>query len=72
MMFDISEHTVGRHDFLLTPCSAEIFRIIYGHKNPQRGCFSNLSETLQPFGILPDEIPICFNLFMHVTVNSKQ
>ncbi len=71
IMFDIIEDTVGRHDFLLTPCSADTFRIIYGHKNPHRGCFGNLSEALQPFGILPDDIPTCFNIFMHVTVNGE-
>ena len=71
IMFEIKEDAVGRHDFLLTACSADTFRIIYGHKTPHRGCFGNLSEVLQPFGILPDEIPICFNIFMHVTVNGE-
>ena len=71
IMFDIIADTVGRHDFLLTPCSADTFRIIYGHENPHRGCFGNLVEALQPFGILPDGIPICFNIFMHVTVNGE-
>ena len=69
IMFTIKEDTVGRHDFLLTPCSADTFRIIYGHTNPHRGCFGNLAEALVPFGIEPDAIPICFNIFMHVTVN---
>lgn len=70
IMFSIEEDTVGRHDFLLTPCSADTFRIIYGHTNPHRGCFGNLSEALKPYGILPDEIPVCFNIFMHVTIDS--
>jgi len=69
VMFEIVEDTVGRHDFLLTPCSADTFRIIYGDKNPHRGCFGNLSEALQDYGITPDEIPICFNIFMNVTVD---
>ncbi|MEJ7611440.1 MAG: urea carboxylase-associated family protein [Ferruginibacter sp.] len=69
VMFSIKEDTVGRHDFLLTPCSADTFRIIYGHKDPHRGCFGNLSEALAPFGIRPDDIPVCFNIFMHVSVN---
>jgi len=69
VMFTILTDTVARHDFLLTPCSAETFQIIYGHENPHRGCFGNLSEALAPFGIQPDAIPICFNVFMHVTVN---
>ena len=69
IMFTIKEDTVGRHDFLLTPCSADTFRIIYGHEKPHRGCFGNLSEALAPFGIKPDAIPVCFNIFMHVSVN---
>ena len=68
-MFNIIEDTVGRHDFLLTPCSADTFRIIYGHEQPHRGCFGNLCEALAPYGIAPDDIPITFNVFMHVTVN---
>ena len=69
IMFSIKEDTVGRHDFLLTPCSADTFRIIYGHEKPHRGCFGNLSEALAPFGIPADAIPVCFNIFMHVSVN---
>ncbi|UOQ77659.1 urea carboxylase-associated family protein [Hymenobacter sp. 5516J-16] len=69
VMFELVEDTVGRHDFLLTPCSADTFRIIYGHQHPHRGCFGNLCEALQQYGISPDAIPICFNIFMHVTVD---
>jgi uncharacterized protein YcgI (DUF1989 family) len=69
VMFNIVEDTVGRHDFLLTPCSADTFRIIYGHRHPHRGCFGNLCEALAEYGIEPDDIPITFNVFMHVTVN---
>ncbi len=69
IMFEIIEDKVGRHDFLLTPCSADTFRIIYGDKNPHRGCFGNLSEALKEYGIEPDDIPICFNIFMTVTVD---
>ena len=69
IMFTIKEDTVGRHDFLLTPCSADTFRIIYGHKTPHQGCFGNLAAALSPYGIEQDAIPICFNIFMHVTVN---
>lgn len=69
IMFRMSEDTVGRHDFLLTPCSADTFRIIYGHQHPHRGCFGNLVEALQPYGILADQIPVCFNIFMNVSVD---
>lgn len=69
IMFDMTADTVGTHDFLLTPCSAEMFRIIYGDKEPHRGCFGNLSEALSEYGITPDEIPTCFNIFMNVPVD---
>lgn len=69
VMFEIVEDTVGKHDFLLTPCSSDTFRIIYGHTNPHRGCHGNLAESLKPFGISSDQIPICFNIFMNVSVD---
>jgi uncharacterized protein YcgI (DUF1989 family) len=71
IMLDLVEDTVGRHDFLLTPCSADTFRLIYGHTQPHRGCFGNLCAALADHGIGPDGIPITFNLFMHVTVDSE-
>ncbi|MBS1494812.1 MAG: urea carboxylase-associated family protein [Bacteroidetes bacterium] len=71
IMFEIIEDKVGRHDFLLTPCSADTFRIIYGDKNPHRGCFGNLSESLKEYGIEPDDIPVCFNVFMNVSIDGE-
>lgn len=71
IMFEILEDTVGRHDFLLTPCSAETFKIIYGHTSPHCGCFGNLCNALEKYGITPDDIPISFNIFMHVTVDGN-
>ena len=69
IMLRIIEDSVGRHDFLLTPCSRDTFRIIYGDEKPHRGCFGNLAEALEPFGIAPDRIPVAFNLFMNVPVD---
>ncbi len=67
-MLRIVEDTVGRHDFLLTPCSKDTFRILYGEREPHRGCFGNLAEALAPFGIGADQIPVAFNIFMNVVV----
>jgi uncharacterized protein YcgI (DUF1989 family) len=69
VMFEIIEDTVRRHDFLLAPCSAEMFRITYGHTEPHHGCFGNLKHALEEFGIPGDAIPTCFNIFMNVDVN---
>lgn len=70
-MFVIGEDRVRRHDFLLTPCSAETFRIIYGHEHPHHGCHGNLCRALAPYGIEPDQIPITFNVFMNVEVDGE-
>lgn len=69
VLLRLVEDTVGRHDFLLTPCSADTFRILYGDRAPHRGCFGNLVEALAPFGIEPDQIPSAFNVFMNVVVD---
>lgn len=68
VMLRIMEDTVGRHDFLLTPCSRDTFRIIYGDADPHRGCFGNIAEALVPYGIGEDDIPTAFNVFMNVVV----
>lgn len=69
VMMRIGEDKVGRHDFLLTPCSADTFRIIYGDTDPHRGCFGNLAEALAPYGVGADQIPTAFNVFMNVPVD---
>jgi uncharacterized protein YcgI (DUF1989 family) len=70
-LLKIVEDTVGRHDFLLAPCSKEMFRIIYGEADPHRGCLGNLAEVLSPFGIDKDRITASFNIFMNVTVDGS-
>jgi len=69
VMLQIERDDVGRHDFLLTPCSADTFRIIYGHDRPHRGCLGNLAEALAPWRIAEDRIPVAFNIFMHVDID---
>jgi uncharacterized protein YcgI (DUF1989 family) len=69
VMLDIVADEVGRHDFLLTPCSRDTFRIIYGDKDPHQGCFGNLAAALAPHGVSEDMIPTAFNIFMNVPVD---
>ena len=71
VLLEIVEDDVGRHDFLLTPCSKDTFRILYGDADPHRGCFGNLAAALAPWGIEPDMIPIAFNCFMNVPVDGE-
>jgi uncharacterized protein YcgI (DUF1989 family) len=71
VLLRITADTVRRHDFLLTPCSKDTFRIIYGDEAPHRGCFGNFVEALAPWGIEEDAIPVAFNCFMNVVVNGE-
>jgi uncharacterized protein YcgI (DUF1989 family) len=67
-MFTIVADDVGRHDLLLTPCSAETFQIIYKRGEYHPSCFANLTEHLERFGIEPDDVPTTFNIFMNVEI----
>ncbi len=67
-MFTILEDKVGRHDFLLTPCSPETFTIIYHHQGHHPSCLENLGMNLAHYGVESDRIPTTFNVFMNVAV----
>jgi uncharacterized protein YcgI (DUF1989 family) len=71
-MLTITEDTCGVHDFLLTPCSPEMYRLLYGlppdHGHPS--CLENLALHLGPFGMTRDRVPTTFNIFMNVPVQA--
>jgi hypothetical protein len=70
-MFTILEDKVGRHDFLLTPCSQEMFEILYQHRGHHPSCFENLYRSFAEFGIRPEQIGTTFNVFMNVEVTPE-
>lgn len=65
-MMKIIADTNGRNDFLLAPCSKETFEIMYNYRGYHPSCLENLAKNLAPIGILQDEIPTAFNIFMNV------
>ena len=68
-MLSILEDRVGKHDFLLTPCSPETFELLYeNHEGYHPSCLENLTTSLQRFGIVQDDIPTAFNAFMNVDI----
>lgn len=67
-MLTITLDQVGRHDFLLAPCSPEMFQRLYGYEGEHPSCFMNLAGALADFGIEPDQVPTAFNIFMNVNV----
>jgi uncharacterized protein len=70
-MLEIVADDVGRHDFLLTPCSVDTFHHFYPTLEPHRGCFGNLAAALEPYGVTPDRIPTAFNCFMNVPIDGE-
>lgn len=71
VMLSIVQDTVGRHDFTLTPCSPEMFRILYGCTEYHPSCFENLCRGLEQFGIEPHRITTSFNIFMNVWFDAE-
>jgi len=70
-MLTIIHDDVGRHDFTLTPCSIEMFRKLYPDEPPHRGCEGNLAAAIEHLGLSRDDVPIAFNIFMHVAVDGQ-
>lgn len=70
-MFTILADTVGRHDFLLTPCSQEMFELLYRHQGHHPSCFENLHLAFAPYGIRPEQISTTFNIFMKVDIDRQ-
>ena len=66
-MFEIGRDDCGRHDCTLTPCSPEMYRLLFGDGGTHPSCFANLRDTLARFGVTGDQIPTTFNVFMNVT-----
>ncbi len=69
-MLTITEDTCGVHDFLLTPCSPEMYTLLYGLPpgHEHASCLMNLARHLGPFGMGRDRVPTTFNIFMNVPV----
>ena len=67
-MLTIVTDDVGRHDFLYSPCSLEMYRMQYGVVGYHPNCHDNLCAELQKLGIAPDPLPTAFNFFMNVEV----
>lgn len=70
-MFTIVDDTVGLHDFLLSPCSQEMFEILYKHKGPHPSCLENLFLCLSEYGVSEADISTTFNIFMNVHIDAQ-
>lgn len=66
IMLEIKEDTCGRHDFLVTPCSQQMFEMISGKADPHPSCLENLEVNLKPYAVNLHQITTTFNIFMNV------
>jgi len=62
----ITRDDVGRHDFVLTPCSPEMYRKLRGDDGSHPSCFENLRLPMGALGVAADHIAAAFNVFMDV------
>lgn len=67
-MMTIVADQVGRHDFLYSACSLEMYRIQYGATGYHANCTDNLCSALRELGIEPEPLPTPLNVFMNVEV----
>ena len=65
-MLEIVEDTCGRHDFLVTPCSLQMFRMISKTDHYHPSCLENLEIALGDRGVDLAQIGTTFNAFMNV------
>ena len=70
-MLKIIEDKVGCHDFLLTPCSKDTFRLLYDDYDCDCGCEENLIAAFDSLGVRFESLPATFNTFMKVEVKES-
>lgn len=66
----ILEDTCGRHDFLVTPCSLQMFRML-GHEGYHPSCQENLERALAGFPVDVAQIGTTFNIFMNIPISPE-
>jgi len=69
-MLTIVEDEVGRHDFLYSSCSIEMYRLQYNVTEYHPNCYDNLCSALRELGIEPEPLPTAFNFFMNVDIEA--
>jgi uncharacterized protein len=69
-LLTIVEDTVGVHDLLFPPCSAFLYRHVFGVED-KTGCREHLAAALEPFGIGWARVTDPFNVFMNTAIDEE-
>ncbi|MGZ3694603.1 MAG: DUF1989 domain-containing protein [Bdellovibrionota bacterium] len=67
----ILEDSCGTHDFLVTPCSLQMFKMLDPACEYHPSCEENLLKAFQRSGINKNYIGTTFNIFMNVPVSGS-
>ena len=67
----IDDQSPGLHDVLVTPCSLQMFHMINKNSAYHPSCLSNLTQSLQQFGIVEKQITSTFNIFMNIKLSKS-
>lgn len=75
VMFTLLKDDCGRHDFLVTPCSLQMFQMLSGKKDYHPSCQENLIKAFRDnfpeYKISESAITTTFNIFMNVPVSAS-
>jgi len=67
-MLKIVNDDCGRHDFLVTPRSQQMFVMMSGTSDYHPSCLENIEKTFAGMAIRPENIGATFNIFMNITL----
>lgn len=70
-LLDIIEDSCGRHDFLVTPCSLQMFHMLSNTTDYHPSCHENLRQAFVPSGRPPELISTTFNIFMNYDIDQE-
>lgn len=68
-LLEIIEDLCGRHDFLVTPCSLQMFHMLSKTTDYHPSCHENLREAFAKFERPPELISTTFNIFMNYEID---
>lgn len=68
-LLEIVEDSCGRHDFLVTPCSLQMFQMLAQTNEYHPSCHENLCHAFAQYQRPVELISTTFNVFMHYEVD---
>ncbi len=69
-LLKISEDICGVHDFLVTPCSLQMFQMLSKNHEYHPSCHENLCKSFAKFDLPPHAVTTTFNIFMNYAIES--